>query len=250
MPRLASSWHSLSDEDEVEGSLTEVTKGHGGQALGLDFRLSRDKLDSMIGDLAAATMETTDKVLQDAGLSAGAIDEVILVGGSTRIPLIQKFVAEKFGKTPSCNLDPMKVVALGAAIQGDRMINPSDDQGVLLDVTPHSLRIATVKGYSKVLITKNSTIPAEGSSTFFTATDNQDRVTLRICQGEEDQFDANVPLGELALEDLPKGRRGDVGIQVAFTIDADGILQVSAKNTESKSVTHATLSLIGSQDQR
>ncbi|MCP4447802.1 MAG: Hsp70 family protein [Myxococcales bacterium] len=242
--------HSLSEEDEVEGSLTEVSKGRGGVALGLDFRISRKQFNKMIADLAQATMDTTDKVLAEAGLSPTSIDEVILVGGSTRIPLIQQLVTSKFGKTPSSDLDPMKVVAQGAAIQADRMINPSEHQGVLLDVTPHSLRIATVKGYSKVLIAKNSTIPAQGTTTFFAASDNHNRVTLRVCQGEDDQFEANVPLGELTLEELPEGKRGEMGIQVAFTIDADGILQVCAKNTESKTATHATLSLVGSQDER
>ena len=242
--------HALSDEDEIEGTLNEVTRGAGGAPLGLDFKLTRAQLNEMIDGLSRATMETTDKVLKEAGLTPDSIDEVILVGGSTRIPRIQQLVAEKFGRQPSSQLDPMQVVAIGAGIQAERMVNPSDDQGTLLDVTPHSLRIATVRGYSKVLIAKNSTVPAEGTSTFFAASDNQERVVLRICQGEEEQFEDNVPLGELALEELPGGQRGEVGIQVAFTIDADGILQVSAKNTKSKNATHATLSLVGSQEER
>ncbi len=241
---------SLSSEMFVEGELAEVSLGPGGNPLGLRFSITREVFEQMIASFAFRTMEVTGRVLQEAHLVASDIDEVILVGGSTCIPLIQRLVSEKFGTIPKCHLDPMKVVALGAALQAERLVHPTSDQSVLLDVTPHSLRISTVSGFSQVLVKKNTTIPAEGVASFFTAKDNQSSVTIRISQGEREAFRENVPLGELVLQGLPPGARGEVGVQVAFTIDADGILQVSARDTRSNSVTSTTLSMIGLQEVR
>jgi len=240
----------LSSEEFLEGRLNEVAIGPQGEILGLDFSISQQEFESMIGDFAQKTMEVVDRVLAEAKLAASDVDEVILVGGSTSIPLIQRLVQEKFGKTPKFHLDPMKVVALGAAVQAERLVNPSKDRSVLLDVTPHSLRISTVSGFSRVLVEKNTPIPAEGVASFFTAKDNQSTVTIRVCQGEEENCIDNVPLGELVLDGLPTGLRGEIGVLVAFTIDADGILQVSAKDAGSDSATHATLTMIGLQEQR
>lgn len=240
----------LSSEEYLDGRLNEVSIGANGEILGLDFAISRDEFNAMIMSFAQTTIAVVDRVLAEAKLVPQDINEVILVGGSTAIPLIQTLVEEKFGKTPRFHIDPMKVVALGAAIQAERLVNPSKDRSVLLDVTPHSLRISTVSGFSRVLVEKNTAIPAEGVASFFTAKDNQSTVTIRVCQGENEKWSENAPLGELVLDGLPVGRRGEIGVLVAFTIDADGILQVSAKDAASDSAAHATLTMIGLQEKR
>jgi molecular chaperone DnaK len=187
----------------------------------------------------------TEHVLADAGLSARNIDEVILVGGSTRVPMVQRRVAELFGSAPRSDLDPMEVVAMGAAIQAQGLATPGTSKNVLLDVTSHSLRVATAGGYSRALIARNTAIPAEGIATFATARDGQTSVKVLVCQGEEDRYDLNAPLGELTLDGLTATRRGDVELQVTFTIDADGMLQVAARDLRSGIAARTTLEAVG-----
>lgn len=241
----------LSSELAVNGTLREIAYGVGGKELDLAFDVQRSEFEAVIAPIVDRAMATVASVLGDAGIQPLQVDEVILVGGSTRIPLIHERVASHFGQEPKCELDPMEVVALGAALQANALYGGSStDAPVLFDVTPHSLRVGTVGGYSKTLIAKNSTIPVEGTKTFFTARDDQDAVHLKIFQGEEDRAEDNVPLGELVIEELSRGRRGEIAIDVAFTIDADGILQVSACDSKTGSVSRATLSAIGVKEQR
>lgn len=240
----------LSEQESVSGTLNEVSRGAGGKPLGLEFSLSREQLNKLISPLVESTIATTLQVLETADVAPQLVDEIILVGGSTRIPQIRDKVQEVFGKVPRLDINPMEVVAIGAALQAERMQNPGADQGVLLDVTPHSLRIATVAGYSQVLVAKNSTIPAEGTKTFFTAKDDQETVRIKVAQGEDEKFDDNALMGELRLDELPVGQRGTIGVRVTFTIDADGILQISAQETSSNTSTQAVLSVMGLEEER
>jgi molecular chaperone DnaK len=240
--------HQLSIDDLVEGTIHEIGYGAGGAALSLEFRISRTEVEAMITPMVDRALVLTEQVLSDAGLSAKNIDEVILVGGSTRVPLIHRRVGEQFGKKPRVDLDPMEVVAMGAAIQANSLAAPGSSPtpaNVLLDVTSHSLRIATAGGFSRALIKKNTPIPAEGVATFAPARDEQTTVKVLVCQGEADRYDENVPLGEITLDGLPAGHRGDIKLEVTFTIDADGLLQVAAKDLGSGVAARATLDAVG-----
>jgi molecular chaperone DnaK len=242
----------LSDELVVEGSLSEIAHGAGGKPLGLSFRIERAEFEQMIKPIVDRSIDMVHRVLGAAQITPQQVDEVILVGGSTRVPLVPLRVAEVFGQNPRCDLDPMEVVAMGAALQahGLSSVAPVAQAPVLFDVTPHSLRVVTVGGFTKVLVPKNTTIPAEGTGTFYTAADNQDNVRLVVCQGEEGKIELNIPLGELRLDNLPLAPRGQVAIDVAFTIDADGILQVSAREQSTGKKTQATLTTVGLKEER
>lgn len=242
--------HAISERAVVSGTISDIAPGVGGVNLSLPFHLTRAMFEQMIAGLVASTMLTVDQVLGQAKLLPAHIDEVILVGGSTRIPLVQRAVAEKFGKRPRSDLNPMEVVAIGAALQADRLLHPDKEQSVLLDVSPHSLRVATVKGFSQVLVPKNTTIPTEGKSTFYTSADNQTSVRIRVCQGESELFDDNVPLGEIVLDGLAPARRGEVSVGVTFSIDSDGILQVTAHDIASGKAAQSVLSVVGLHQQR
>jgi molecular chaperone DnaK len=242
----------LSEELAVEGKLREIAYGAGGAPLDLSFSMERHEFEALISPIIDRAIVTAENVLREAGLLPNQIDEVILVGGSTRIPMVQERVRACFQQEPRCELNPMEVVAMGAAIQAETLFlgDRVPDAPVLFDVAPHSLRVGTVGGFTKTLIAKNSTIPAEGTSTFFTARDNQDTVLLKICQGEEERVDGNAPLGELVLQGIPPGPRGTISIDVAFTIDADGILHVAAREAQTGAATQATLATVGLKEQR
>jgi molecular chaperone DnaK len=237
--------HRLSGETSAEGIIEELGYGAGGKPLSLRYRITREQFEARIAPLVDRALGLTETVLEESGLTASQIDEVILVGGSIRVPMIQRRVAERFGKTPRFDLDPMEVVAMGAAIQAQALGSPRGTANVLLDVTSHSLRIATAGGFSRALIAKNTSIPAEGVATFTTARDDQTTVKVQVCQGEAERFEENVPLGELALEGLPAARRGDLKLEVTFTIDADGILQVAARELGSGVAAQTQLTAVG-----
>jgi molecular chaperone DnaK len=195
----------------------------------LNLKLSRAKFEQMIEDLVDRSLEPCKRALADAGMKPSEIEEVVLVGGSTRIPLVQKKVKELFGKDPNQTVNPDEVVAVGAAIQGGVLAGEVRDV-LLLDVTPLSLGIETLGGVLTKLIERNTTIPTRRSQTFSTAADSQPQVEIRVLQGEREMAKDNRTIGQFILDGIPPAPRGIPQIEVTFDIDANGILAVSAKD--------------------
>ncbi|TCK04902.1 molecular chaperone DnaK [Marinobacterium mangrovicola] len=195
----------------------------------LNVKVSRAKLESLVEELVQRSLEPCRTALKDAGLSGSEIDEVILVGGQTRMPMVQKAVSEFFGKEPRKDVNPDEAVAIGASIQGAVLSGDVKDV-LLLDVTPLTLGIETMGGVATPLIEKNTTIPTKKSQVFSTAEDNQTAVTIHVVQGERKQAAQNKSLGRFDLADIPPAQRGIPQIEVTFDIDANGILNVSAKD--------------------
>ena len=218
----------LSSSKQTDINLPFVTADASGPKH-LNLTLSRAKFDELVADLVERTVDPCKKALSDAGLSPSEIDEVILVGGSTRIPKIQEKVKEIFGKEPNKSVNPDEVVALGAAIQGGVLAGDVDDV-LLLDVTPLSLGIETLGSVSTKLIERNTTIPTKKSQIFSTAADNQTTVEIHVLQGEREMASDNKTIGRFHLSDIPPSPRGVPQIEVTFDIDANGILNVSAQD--------------------
>ena len=218
----------LSGTQSTEINLPFVTADQSGPKH-LQYTLARSTFEQMIGDLIEATAEPCRRAIRDSGVDAGAIDQVILVGGSTRIPAVQKLVQEVFGKEPSRGVNPDEVVAIGAAIQGGILGGEVKDV-LLLDVTPLSLGIETLGGVATKLIERNTTIPTRKSQIFSTAADNQTAVSIHVLQGEREMAAQNRTLGHFDLVGIPSAPRGVPQIEVAFDIDANGIVHVSAKD--------------------
>ncbi|MEK6931075.1 MAG: molecular chaperone DnaK [Thermoproteota archaeon] len=232
----------LSTVMETDINLPFISHDPSSGSKNLELRITRAKLDELIRPIIQRCKPSMEKALEDAKLSKSDINKIVMVGGPTRIPLVKKFVGEVLGKEPESGVDPMEAVAMGAAIQAGIIAGDVTSDIVLLDVTPLTLGIETLGGVREPLIERNTTIPTSKSKVFTTAADNQTAVTIHVVQGERPMATDNVSLGSFNLTDLPPAPRGIPQIEVKFDIDANGIINVAAKDLGTKREAKITIS--------
>jgi molecular chaperone DnaK len=243
---------------ETSQSSIRVSDVPPGSHRDLEFSLSADELRAIAGPIVRRTIPVCEDAMRVAGISAEQIDEIVLVGGTTRLPLVREVVEEIFGKAPQTSINPMSVVAVGAAIQGAALLGslvPMASGGVsmptmaqsavLLDVTPRSLGVGTIGGNVDFIIERNSVIPVEQTRMFTTTTDNQRYVRIQVCQGESPSFEENTKLGEILLTGLREAPRGTVTVAVTFEINTDGLLEVRALDQDTGQEQVATMRVLG-----
>jgi molecular chaperone DnaK len=238
----------LSESTEARGELKNLGVDGTGQPVSVRFSVTRATFDASVAPLVARTIHTCEEVLAAAQLTASQVDEVIMVGGSTRMPLVRSEVNRYFGRPPRTDINPDEVVAWGAAIQAEILANAGSNvssQAVLLDVTPRALGIAVAGGYAEKVVDKNVPVPVEQTRLFATSADNQTVVRIQVCQGESRRFDENIALGELELAGIPAARRGEVKIEVTFRVDTNGILRVRARDAATGVAREAAVSVRG-----
>ncbi len=243
----------LSSRKKAVVKVQEVAYGPEGRPLDLNFTLSQEELNQFAQDLIQRTFLICDEAFSLAKLAPSQIDDVVLVGGTTRMPLVRESVRTYFGIEPKTDLNPDEVVAVGAAIQAATLSRSAEvgegarqKSSVLLDVTPRGLGIAVVGGFTDTIIERNAQIPVEQTRSFTTSQDDQQQVRIQVCQGEEKLFEENQPLGELVLQNLRPAKRGAVQIEVTFEIDTDGILQVRARDVTTNREQRAKIQILGS----
>ena len=237
----------LSVGEIAEGNIGGLVVGSG-QAMSLPFSVTRSQFELMVSGYLDRTTEVCRQVLAATGLDANSISDVILVGGSTRIPAVRQRVSSLFEREPATQIDPDEVVAQGAAVQAAILTGHTDavqQRALLLDVTPATLAIGTAGGYVERLLERNAPIPIERTKMFTTAHDGQTRVVVDCCRGEGKKYADNEPLGQLALEKLPEGPRGTVKIEVTFRVDTDGILHVRARDKQTGKKQEISLKVLG-----
>ncbi|MBK6684859.1 MAG: molecular chaperone DnaK [Deltaproteobacteria bacterium] len=232
----------LSEHEVVQIHIPLIYTDENGYSLDFSTTLSRAEFNQMVMDLVQRTFKVCDEALQSARLTANEIDCVILVGGPTRLPIIRSSVRHYFQKQPLTDVDPDEVVAMGAAIQAHALLD-TQQSTYLLDVTPLTLRLATVGGYTEKIIDKNTPIPIDRTRCFTTASDNQEKVKIKIFQGESNLAKDNTLLGEFEFSGFKVAARGEVTIEVTFEIDTDGIVNVSARDVETGTQASTTISL-------
>ncbi len=233
---------AFSQKKKVKVQVPEVYTDPQGQVHNFETVVDHDTFAKLTMDLVQRTFKVCDEAFQSAGMSVHDIDAVILVGGPTRLPLVRDSARHYFGREPSTEVDPDEVVALGAAIEGASLLD-DNASAFLLDVTPLTLRLGTVGGYSEQIIPKNSPVPIDRTRTFTTSRDGQERVLIRIFQGESNRIEQNEMLGEFAFAGFRVAPRGEVQIEVTFEIDANGIVNVSARDPETGQSASTTVTL-------
>ncbi len=237
----------LSSKTEVEVVIPDIIKDESGKSLELRAHLSRNLFSNLTYDLVQRSFKVCDEALQNAHLTVGEIDNVILVGGSTKMPIIKEAVENYFFKTPLSTIDPELVVATGAAIHASSLMGDKKAaaKSLLIDVTSRSLGIETVGGLMEILIPKNSPVPTESTKVFTTVKDNQEQVKIKVYQGESRKVEDNELLGTLTLSGIPPAPRGKPKIEVTFEIDTNGIVNVSARDLESGKESKTKLNVLG-----